>query len=146
MCASTTSAKARSSAARSPGATFRQAAWAATARAIAASAAAAEVCSTCATGSSVAGLSTVNVVMPSPSLFPLPSSLPRLQPLEAALQLPVGHRGVECRQFDPRAVGVVLDYVIAERLAGQVTVQPGVQRVPQRGGHPGARASVGIAL
>jgi len=59
MCASITSAKARSSAARSPGATSRQAGWTATARAIASSAAAAEVCSTSATGSSVAGFRTV---------------------------------------------------------------------------------------
>ena len=61
--ASTASAKARSSAARSPGATARQAAWAATARVIAASVSSADVDGTVATVSSVAGFSTANVDM-----------------------------------------------------------------------------------
>ena len=63
MCASTTSANRRSSAARSAGATARQPGWAATARATASSACSAVAWATVATASSVAGFSTVKVDM-----------------------------------------------------------------------------------
>ena len=59
--ASTAAANARSIRARSPGETARQACSAADARAIARSASSAEAWVSVATGSSVAGLSTVNV-------------------------------------------------------------------------------------
>ena len=64
---STTSAKRRSSVARSPGVTARQAACAAAARAMASSACSAEYDGTAATVSSVAGFTTVNVDMPAPA-------------------------------------------------------------------------------
>ena len=63
MWCSTTAAKERSSRARSPGATSRQAAWAAAARTIASSTCCTETWVTVVTGSSVAGLRTVKTAM-----------------------------------------------------------------------------------
>ena len=78
---STTSAKRRSSVARSPGVTARQAACAAAARAMASSACSAEHDGTAATVSSVAGFTTVNVDMPAPaSSLAWPSPGPWFRP------------------------------------------------------------------
>src|SRR5690348_12864930 len=120
--ASTAAAKARRRRARSPGATARHDASAAEARAMASSVSSAETWVTVVTGSSVAGLSTVKTDT---------ARIPFLQALEAAPQLPVGHRGVVGGQLDPGVVGVVLRCLGPERLPGQFALLPQLQGVAQ---------------
>src|SRR5581483_10167417 len=146
--ASTAAADRRSRLARSPGATARQLRCAAAARAMAAPVSSAETCITVVTGCSVAGFSTVNWAMTgvaSPCLragWSDRGADTGLETLEAALQLPVGHGGVVGLELDPGVVGVVLDHLGAERLAGEIALLPQLERVAQGVRHLGAGVQV----
>src|SRR5262245_42810618 len=104
MCASTIAAKARSTPARSPGATERQVPNASCARSMAASVSSSEVDGTSRNAAPVVGLISVVVVMS--------------HPLEGAGQLPVRDGRVERRELDVRHVDVVVDDLVAEGGAG----------------------------
>src|SRR6185436_3709719 len=110
-CASTSSANRRSSRPRSPGATARQDGKAAAARSIAASVCSSDISSTVVTISSVAGLTT--------SWTAVTGALS--QSLETPHSLPVGHRAVEGSELDAGGVRVVVDDIVAERLAARRT-------------------------
>src|SRR5215213_2149633 len=130
--ASSRSANRRSSRERSAGATARQPSKAAAARATAASASSAVAASSRSITASVAGSRTSSTVT-------------RSQPLEAPEPLPVGHGGVEGVQLDGGHVGVVVDHVGPERLAGDLAVGEQVAGLAQGPGDARLVGVVGVA-
>src|SRR5918997_4333826 len=70
---------------------------------------------------------------------------PELQPLESAVALPVGDRRLEGRELHAGVVGVVLDALLAERLARDVAADEQVPRVAQGPRHARPVRDVGVA-
>jgi len=69
-----------------------------------------------------------------------------LEPLEAAVHLPVGDRGLERLQLHLRRVHVVRDHLLAEGLTRHAALGEELLRVPQGGGHARLLRLVGVAL
>ena len=68
------------------------------------------------------------------------------QPLEAAELLPVGHRRLVGVELDPRPVEVVVDHLLAERLAHQLRLGEQVARGVHGVRHARLVGVVGVAL